>query len=112
MFVVEKFTKNILLTRGDCAELVVSLVDGLGIPYEMASGDRLTFSMAKKIDDTDLLLRKEIEGTNIFRFVPEDTNKLAFGKYVYDIQLTTAKGEVYTIISPSNFVVGEEVTAQ
>ena len=111
MFVVEKFTKNIVLTRGDSAELVVSLIDNLGIPYEMASDDCLTFSMAKEVGG-EVLLRKNVIGTNKFAFVPSDTSNLPFGKYVYDIQLTTNSGEVYTVISPNNFVVGEEVTAE
>lgn len=110
MFVVDKYTKNILLTRGDSAELVVSLADSLGIPYEMGSDDTLVFSMVNEIGDKDVLLRKEIKDSNVFKFIPDDTNKLPFGKYFYDIQLTTADGEVYTVVPPSSFVVGEEVT--
>ena len=110
MFVVDKFTKNILLTRGDSAELVVSLADSLGIPYVMSSVDTLVFSMVKEIGDTEVLLRKEIKDSNVFKFIPDDTNKLPFGKYFYDIQLTTTNDEVYTVVSPSSFVIGEEVT--
>ena len=111
MFVVEKFTKNIVLTRGDSAELVVSLTDNLGVPYEMASDDKLTFSMAKEVEG-EIVLQKQAVGTNRFVFEPIDTSNLPFGKYIYDIELTTANGDVYTVIAPNNFVVGQEVTAQ
>ena len=110
MFVVEKFTKNIILTRGDSAELVVSLTDNLGIPYEIQNEDIITFSMKQNLGDIAPVLVKVVRGTNVFNFVPSDTANLPFGKYLYDIQLTTASGEVYTVITPSNFMVGEEIT--
>ena len=110
MFVVEKNSKKITLTRGDNAELFVSLSDETGAPYELQTGDILTFSMKRKIADDELVLEKEITSGNVFVFVPSDTANLSFGKYLYDIQLNTAGGEVYTVIPPSNFVVGEEIT--
>lgn len=39
-----------------------------------------------------------------------DTNTLDFGKYKYDVQLTTESEEVYTIIEPSIFEILPEVT--
>lgn len=112
MFVVEKFTKKITLTRGDNAELAVSLSDEAGNLYELQPGDTLTFSMKKDITDDELALEKEITSGNVFVFVPSDTANLPFGKYLYDIQLNTVGGEVYTVVPPSNFVVGEEITAK
>lgn len=112
MFVVEKFTKKITLTRGDNAELAISLFDEFGNAYELQPGDSLTFSMKKEVTDESLALEKEITSGNVFNFVPSDTANLPFGKYLYDIQLNTAGGEVYTVIPPSNFIVGEEITAK
>lgn len=40
---------------------------------------------------------------------PEDTKNLAFGKYVYDIELTKANGEVDTFITKAVFKITEEV---
>lgn len=42
--------------------------------------------------------------------VPADTKSLTTGNYVYDIQLTTFGGNIYTIVPISNFEIGEEVT--
>ena len=41
---------------------------------------------------------------------PEDTKELSFGKYLYDIQLTTADGDIYTVIPPTTFEILKEVT--
>ena len=42
-------------------------------------------------------------------FPPADTHELDFGKYVYDVELTTGT-DVYTVIEPSCFEVMKEVT--
>lgn len=40
---------------------------------------------------------------------PEDTKALKFGKYVYDIQITTKDGIVCTFIAKAQFKLTEEV---
>lgn len=45
----------------------------------------------------------------IIEITPEDTSKLNFGNYVYDIQATFS-GCVKTLVGPSSFCIGEEVT--
>lgn len=40
---------------------------------------------------------------------PEDTKTLAFGKYVYDVQLTKVTGEVDTFITKGIIKITEEV---
>ena len=49
-------------------------------------------------------------GSNQFHIEPEDTKFLSFGKYLYDVELTTASGDVYTVIVPTTFEVLKEVT--
>lgn len=49
------------------------------------------------------------DNTAYINILPEDTESLRFGKYVYDVQLTF-NGAVKTIIKPSTFTIGEEVT--
>lgn len=39
-----------------------------------------------------------------------ETERLAYGTYVYDIQLTTEDGTVDTVVPPHPFVLKEEVT--
>ncbi|KXB93796.1 hypothetical protein HMPREF3033_00223, partial [Veillonellaceae bacterium DNF00751] len=44
------------------------------------------------------------------RLQPGDTKALEYWQYVYDVQLIKADGFVTTVIPPSVFEVGEEVT--
>lgn len=95
---------NVKLTRGDNATLAVAL-DG----YETQEGDVLTLSAKSSVSATEYLFQLEAAG-DVFTFLPETTAGLPFGSYVYDIQLTTSAGEVYTVIPVSAFVILEEVT--
>lgn len=100
----------IYLTRGDTAYLNVDIVLEDGSAYPMTPADKLTLSLKKSITDTDYALSKTIQGTTKFSILPLDTKPLEYGKYLFDVQLTTAKGEVFTIIEKSNFYIKEEVT--
>ena len=104
--------KTIRLTRGDTAYLTVALsTNQSSSHYTMDENDVLTFSIKRKPKtDIDCLVQKVVKGFNIFHIEPEDTKNLAFGKYKYDVQLTTASGDVYTVIEPTTFEVMEEVT--
>lgn len=104
---------DIKLTRGDTAYLHVPienrLPDGNTVPYELAEGDTLTMTMRLNYD-SEVCFQKVVRGTNTFHIVPEDTRRCRFAKYKYDVQLTTASGDVYTVIEPSCFQVLPEVT--
>ena len=50
------------------------------------------------------------QGEAVIALHPEDTASMAFGDYVYDIQLTRAVGTVTTLVTPSRFRLTEEVT--
>ena len=45
----------------------------------------------------------------LLEIAPEDTEPLPFGRYVYDIELTTADGTVDTFISKAIINICEEV---
>lgn len=103
--------KTISITRGDSffAEIHVTLSDG-ETAYTPSPGDRIRFAMKKNINDAEPLLLKEIPtDTMILRIDPEDTKPLAFGTYVYDIELTKANGVVDTFITKSPISITEEV---
>lgn len=103
--------KTIKLTRGDTARLTVPIVNlANNGEYTMESGDILYFTVKKTAKDTDFLFQKSVTGSNSIHIRPEDTANLSFGKYKYDVQLTTATGDVYTVIEPSTFEVMEEIT--
>lgn len=101
---------SIELTRGDTARLAVSLAQEDGTEYEVQPGDILVLSLKKSVNDAVAAMQKTISGSNIFHIQPADTAGLAFGKYKYDVQLTTEAGEVYTVIAPAAFVIATEVT--
>lgn len=103
--------KIIKLTRGDTARLTVPIINlANNGEYTMESGDILYFTVKKTAKDSDFLFQKSVTGSNSIRIRPEDTANLSFGKYKYDVQLTTATGDVYTVIEPSTFEVMEEIT--
>ena len=101
----------IKLTRGDTAKLTVPIENDLdNTSYVMDEQDVLTFTIKKSVKDNDNLVQKVVTGSNNFHIKPEDTDSLPFGKYVYDVQLTTAGGDIYTVIEPTSFEILSEVT--
>lgn len=107
--------KEIYLTRGDNARMHVSATDKItGDSYVPQDGDTVSFSLKKKVKDEEpLIFIEQTDHTETgwyITFMPEHTNKLSFGDYLYDIQLITANGWVDTIIEPTKFTVAEEVT--
>ena len=99
---------TIFVTRGDSAVFNLDLLDADGNPFALQSGDVLTFTVKKTTSDKDALIQKNVTDAIVLK--PSDTSGLAYGRYAYDLQLTRANGYVETIITPSTFIVGEEVT--
>lgn len=106
---------NIKLTRGDTAYLQVpienKLPDGSTVPYELAANDTLTMTM-RATYDSEVCFQKVLKGSNTFHILPEDTCGCKFGKYKYDVQLTMANGDVFTVVEPTCFQVLPEVTCE
>lgn len=102
-----------MLTRGDSAYLQVpiknKLPDGSTEDWQLSPGDRLTMTVAKNYE-SDPLFQKTVEDDNTFHILPSDTMGCEFGNYKYDVQLTTAAGDVFTVIGPATFQVLPEVT--
>lgn len=104
-------TGTISLTRGDTARFSISIRNGITFEdYEIQPEDILVMTIKKKVKDKDALVQKTIIGSNVFHLLPTDTQQLDFGRYVYDVQITTSNLDVYTIIGPCSFVVLKEVT--
>lgn len=108
---------KIMLTRGDSAYITVTLKAQDGAAYTMQAGDKLTLTVRQLADDTSaVLLQTESDSTQL-HLLPAQTKQLTAGKYSYDIQLSTASGDVYTVVgaadtntSLSNFTILPEVT--
>lgn len=104
----------IRLTRGDTAYLEVPILiqqeDGTTIPYDLGEADILTLTVKKTTSDKESIIKKENVGSNNFHIKPEETANLEYGRYLYDVQLTTESGDVYTVIVPTPFTLTQEVT--
>ncbi len=101
---------TITLTRGDTLTAQVEILDAAGEPYVPAEGDAIRFAMKSKYEDVRPLLLIDIPTDTLTLVIhPEDTKDLAFGKYVYDVQLTKASGEVDTFITKAKLNLTEEV---
>lgn len=104
-------TGVIKLTRGDTARFSIVILNEISdSAYSISDNDQLTLTVKKKVKDEDVLMQKTITGSTLFHINPEDTSSLSFGKYVYDVQLTTSDGDVYTIVGPTTFELLAEVT--
>lgn len=111
MLTVDK-DNTIHLTRGDTARLILGSVVNTVTKkdYGVSADDTVTFTVKKTVMDTSPAVQIRVPGGAAIHIKPEDTKALAFGRYVYDVQLTTAEGDVYTVIPPAAFEILKEVT--
>lgn len=107
MFSINENNK-IKITKGDNAQMVVSVFDKYGNKRKLWSDDTITLTVRKGIRGNVVLEKNAIDG--VIDFIPADTSALTSGLYFYDIQLITFGGKVYTIIPVSIFEIGEEIT--
>ena len=101
---------TITLTRGDSFYVQVVMKNEDKTDYTPQPGDSVRFALKKRYQDAEPLILKQIPtDTLILHLIPEDTKELPFGKYVYDIELTKANGDVDTFIYESIFEIAKEV---
>lgn len=89
---------NLLMPRGDTAGL---WVDVSQMEISLEEGDKVYFTVKESTLKTEKLLQKIVtvfeDGKAHIVINPADTKDLAFGTYVYDIQITFGSGMVKTI---------------
>ena len=109
-----QFKNNMIkMTRGDSGSLKVDLKSSSNVPYTMRDGDTLTLTVKKSVKSE--VLMQIISTTNTIYISPTDSKKLVVGNCVFDIELRTASGDVFTIIGlddsgDKNMTVYAEVT--
>ena len=103
---------TIHLTRGDTARFSIGQIVNTitNTNYTPTPEDTVTMTIKKTVLQADPLVQIIVPGGEVLHIKPEDTKAMAFGKYVYDIQITMADGDVYTIIPPTTFELLKEVT--
>lgn len=110
-----KIKNNVItITKGDSASIKVTLRTEDGEEYVMHEGDKLIMTVRKKFESPVLI---QIESaTNIIDLFPKDTKCLEKGPCVYDIELQTSAGDVFTVVGinsdiyRTNMIVISEVT--
>ena len=101
---------NITLTRGDTFRANLVLTDCAGDPYVPDEGDVIRFAMKEDYKDKVAIVSKIIPNdTMILQLNPEDTKSIRPGKYVYDIRIIFANGDVDTFINRALFTIVDEV---
>ncbi len=97
---------NINLTRGDTAILTLTVKKN-GNDYDF-SDDLTQFTVKRNTVTSEIVFQKTFTGTSI-QIDPSDTKDLYYTDLKYDVQLITPDNEVYTVITPHDFIVAEEV---
>lgn len=111
MLTVDK-DNTIHLTRGDTARIFLGTVvnEVTGKEFDLSADDTVTLTVKKTVYDTTPVVQITVPSGAAIHIKPEDTKELPFGKYLYDTQITTADGDVYTVIPPTTFEILKEVT--
>jgi hypothetical protein len=100
---------EIYLTRGDTASFTLDIVDDTGAKYEITDDDQVLFTVKRSTSDTAVILQKAVVDKTI-TIKPAETAGLPYGTYYYDVQLSRPDGFVATVITPTPFIICEEVT--
>ena len=106
----DKDGNTIRITRGDSLTINVILTDNDGFPYEPIEGDEVWFTVKKSAIAEDILIRKQVDIIDlVLDLVEGDTRDLAFGNYVYEIEVITEAQDHYTVIKNAPFIITEEL---
>lgn len=107
---MQKVRNNaIYAIRGDTLIFQIDLTKDDGTKYTPGEKDTMVMTVKKSTADKESVISKTaIKG--VIKILPAETEGLAYGTYVYDIQLTTEDGTVDTVVPPHPFVLKEEVT--
>ena len=109
---------TIYLTRGDTFAATVEIKNADGSAYEVQNGDVIKFALKSakmrasntEFADVQPLILKTIPNATLrLEIAPNDTKKLPFAAYKYDIEITKAGGVVDTFINNCDFFVMPEV---
>lgn len=113
MLIVDPEIMSISMTRGDTANIIFGAKSEDGEVFHPTLNDRIIFSVAKKFGEEPLItIMNKMESNEeefwTIQIEPELTSNLAFGKYVYDVQIeirdssTDEITSIYTIIGKTS----------
>lgn len=97
-YTIDNRTKKITLVRGDTLKVQIEIIVDDEI-YTPNANDIIRFAMKQSYSSSTVLLEKIIPNdTLVLKLNSSDTKRLTFDKYVYDIEITFANGDVDTFI--------------
>lgn len=124
---INAFQNEITLTRGDDCKINIDITTTGGEAYVPAEGETVKLyvkkeGLEKSLEEQATLIEKTFQKVTVqegdaeeetIKLVAEiadtDTKDLETGTYKYGVKLSTADGKVYTVITPSNFIIQEGI---
>ena len=124
---INAFQNEITLTRGDDCKINIDITTTDGEAYVPAEGESVKLyvkkeGLEKSLEEQATLIEKTFQKVTVqegdaeeetIKLVAEiadtDTKDLETGTYKYGVKLLTADGKVYTVITPSNFIIQEGI---
>ena len=102
---------RITITKGDTMSLELELTEADGTPYTYVEGDVIRFAISEAYEgdiNYHLIYESSFAADSLYLVMSaEETKKLRYKTYNYDIELTRAVGTVDTVISSQISVTGE-----
>lgn len=105
MFVYNENTQDIYYIKGDNAHFKIEVS-----PFKPEEGDILNFTVKKRYGAPAEISLTADDEMNFDLSASDYRRDLEPGDYLYDIQLTTGLGEIYTLVGPAKFVMDIEIT--
>lgn len=97
-YTINNRTKKITLVRGDTLRMQIEIIVDNEV-YTPSQDDVIRFAMKQNYTCPNALIEKTIPNdTLILKLDSSDTKRLSYDKYVYDIEITFANGDVDTFI--------------
>ena len=124
---INAFQNEITLTRGDDCKINIDITTTDGKAYVPAEDETVKLyvkkeGLEKSLEEQATLIEKTFQKVTVqegdaeeetIKLVAEiadtDTKDLETGTYKYGVKLLTADGKVYTVITPSNFIIQEGI---
>ena len=108
----------ISVRRGTTKEFVIALTDESGNEYKIDAADRILFGVKQSANAKDYVIAISVgndaymdtQSGYLITLLPEHTEKLPFGEYVYDAGLLKESGEFYPVCPCDTFEVATMVT--
>lgn len=110
MYSYDEETGMISLTRGDTLHIPITVTDAdSGEAVELRPDDTITMTIRDSKEEGAILRLTKQSQNGMLHILPEDTRKMEFGSYYYDVEARFYTGDVYTF-GPYKFKILPEVT--